>query len=184
MSGRLLLTGSLVVVAMACAACNPTTPESKHAVSQPSARASAALPPLHFTGHGTARHPIRIVQLDGKRTLYELLAHRLTGSESAKATISYLDDVQITFFARNGSQLRAKAPHATVDEGAGTLTLLGGVHARTATGLLLQCDTLRYSRGANALHGEGHVVMTDPQGLRATGTRFDSDLSFTNVRMR
>jgi hypothetical protein len=61
---------------------------------------------------------------------------------------------------------------------------LGGVAARTASGATLHCTQLVYDRRSGLLHGNGDVVITDPNGFRATGQTFDSDLSLSHVRMR
>ena len=80
--------------------------------------------------------------------------------------------------------LLAQAPTATIDQATGIVGLEGGVHARNSKGVTLQCDRLTYDHTTEMLHGEGHVIITDPDGLRATGNRFDSNVALTNARMQ
>jgi hypothetical protein len=50
--------------------------------------------------------------------------------------------------------------------------------------MTLECTQLVYDRATAMLHGTGNVVVTDPKGFRATGSSFDSDISFTHMRMQ
>jgi lipopolysaccharide assembly outer membrane protein LptD (OstA) len=90
----------------------------------------------------------------------------------------------MTFWDKQGSQLIADAPEATIDQAKGIVELEGGVHARNAEGVVLQCDTLTYDHTTEMLHGEGHVIITNPDGFRATGHRLDSNVALTDTRMQ
>jgi lipopolysaccharide assembly outer membrane protein LptD (OstA) len=80
--------------------------------------------------------------------------------------------------------MTATAPQAIIDENTNSVTLVDGVHARTSTGMTLQCQTLTYDRLTAMLHGNGNVVIVDPKGFRGTGSSFDSDISLTHMRMQ
>ena len=97
---------------------------------------------------------------------------------------SVFADAHVTFTDRQGATIKASAPRAVVDETANTITLIDGVHARTSSGMTLQCRQLVYQRITGMLHGTGDVVVTDPKGFRATGSSFDSDISLTHMRMQ
>jgi lipopolysaccharide assembly outer membrane protein LptD (OstA) len=90
----------------------------------------------------------------------------------------------VTFRDRHGATIAATAPQAAVDQAANTVTLTNGVHARTSSGMTLECTQLIYDRATGMLHGTGNVVITDPKGFRATGSSFDSDISLTHIRMQ
>jgi hypothetical protein len=181
-SGRTILA---VAVALSLAACNPQ--QEQHGTqngSSPTPVPTATPLSLTITGKGTDVRPVRLVDQKGNRKLYELLArsYQSAGSQgNARATFS---DVKVTFFDPKGETLEAAAPRAIVDETANTVTLEGGVKGKASTGMLLQCDTLVYSRATQMLHGEGHVVVSSSQGMRASGNRFDSDISLAHTRMQ
>ncbi|HMF28883.1 MAG TPA: hypothetical protein VKE42_08930, partial [Candidatus Cybelea sp.] len=100
------------------------------------------------------------------------------------AARAVFQQARVTFRDKQGGQIVATAPQAVVDQSANTVTLMNGVHARTSTGMTLECTQLVYDRASGMLHGTGNVVVTDPKGFRATGSSFDSDISLTHMRMR
>ncbi len=165
------------------AGCTPLAPKNQP-VASPTATASPSLPPLKFTGRGTAKQPVRMIQQKSNRKQYELIArsYESTGTQgSARAT---LHQVHVTFYSADGSTLVASAPNALVDQAAKTVTLLGGVRATSSSGMTLACDTLTYSARDEMIHGVGHVVAQGPNGLDATGNRIDSNISLTRTRMQ
>jgi hypothetical protein len=167
--------------------CNPQAPHGVSGASPPSPTPSAAPPHVasyHFSGHGTARQPIRIVQQRDNRKQYELLAHSYESDGPQGSARTRFQIVHVTFFARDGSRLIADAPRAIVDEIAKTVTLLPNVHAHKANGVSLVCDELIYMRGSATITGRGHVAISDAQGLHATGNRFDSDVTLSHIRMQ
>ncbi len=171
-----------LALAAAAAGCNPQAPKSSpRAAATP--RASATPLILHITAHGTAKQPVRLIDQVHNRVKYDLLASAMESEGAQGSTRVFLTDSHITFHAKDGSTLIATAPHAVVDQTKNTVTLLDGVHARTATGMTLQCDRLTYDRTKETLHGDGHVVVVDPKGFRATGSSFDSDVSLTHMHM-
>jgi len=179
---------ALLTVAMAAAvltACNPQPPHApSKATAGPTPTPTESSVPLHITGKGTKQRPIRIVQARGNLRQYELLArtYESNGAQgTARATFS---NVHVTFYGQGGSKLVADAPRALVDESANTVTLLDRVHARNSNGVKLECDQLVYSRDTGLLHGTGNVIITNPQGMRATGNQFDSDITLTQTRMQ
>lgn len=165
------------------AACNPQAPKP---TPSPSARATAAASPLvlKITGKGTARKPIRFSHQVHNRIDYDLLASSFVSKGPQADQRATFQNARVTFRDFKGSTVVANAPQALVDQTADTVTLFDGVHARTSAGMTLQCTQLVYSRASGMLHGTGAVVVTDPKGFRATGSSFDSDLSFTHMRMR
>jgi hypothetical protein len=139
---------------------------------------------LKITGQGTAHRPVHLIQQVHNRVDYDLLASSYESRGPAGATRAVFADARVTFRDRNGATFAATAPQAVVDQAANTVTLLGGVHARTSSRMTLQCTQLVYQRATGMLHGTGDVVVTDPKGFRATGSSFDSDISLTHMRMQ
>jgi LPS export ABC transporter protein LptC len=171
--------------ALALASCNPRSPGPE---VTPSATASPPpTPPLNLkvTGHGTASQPLRFVQQTrDNRKQYELIAHSFESKGAEGSVVGRVADPHITFWSKDGTSLAAQAPTATIDQATGIVGLEGGVHARNSAGVTLQCDRLTYDHTTEMLHGEGHVIITNPDGFRATGSRFDSNVDLTNARMQ
>jgi lipopolysaccharide assembly outer membrane protein LptD (OstA) len=92
--------------------------------------------------------------------------------------------VHVTFHSKDGSTLVADAPKAIVDQVTNTIEMLGGVHARNNLGTTLSCDSLTYDHLTEMIFGTGHVAFTSATGFRATGNRFESDISLTHTRMQ
>jgi hypothetical protein len=169
----------------ALAACNPQPPrQSGSASPAASGRATSAPVALRITGQGTRERPVHLFQQVHNRVDYDLVASSYESKGPQGSWRSVFQNARVTFRGRQGSRITATAPQAVVDETSNTVTLLGGVHARTASGMTLQCTQLVYQRESGMLHGTGNVVVVDPKGFRATGSSFDSDVSLTHMRMQ
>jgi hypothetical protein len=177
-----LLTLSL----LATAACNPQAPKAAPSPSASAPRPSTTTTPLvlKITGQGTVRRPVHLIQQVHNRVDYDLLASSYESKGAQGAARAVFQNARVTFRDRNGATFAAKAPQAVVDQTANTVTLSDGVHARTSSGMTLECTQLVYQRSTGMLHGTGNVVVTDPKGFRATGSSFDSDISLTHMRMQ
>ncbi len=172
---------------LAAAACNPQPPKATPPPPAAAHRRPAATPTplvLKITGKGTAHRPVHLIQQVHNRVDYDLLASSYESKGPQGAARAVFADARVTFHDRNGTTVFANAPQAVVDQTANTVTLQNGVHARTSSGMTLACTQLVYDRPTGMLHGTGDVVVTDPNGFRATGSTFDSDLSLTHMRMR
>lgn len=172
----------LLVVALA--GCNPQAPKSAATEAPLAPRAKPTALSLKITGRGTATEPVRIVQQQGNRKQYQLEARSYEGHGASGRLNALFQTVHATFYANDGTTLSADAPRAVVNESANTVTLDGGVRARNSAGMTLACDQLVYTRATGMIHGTGHVLITDPNGMRATGSRFDSDLTLTHTQMQ
>ena len=169
-------------LALAVAACNPAPQHSPAPSPSPARKATA--PSLHITGHGTSAQPVRIVQQKGNRVQYQMIAQSFESRGPQGRTRAVFSTVHVTFHDKDGSTLKATAPQAIVNQTTNTISLRNGVTARTASGVTLQCEQLVYDRRTEMLAGTGNVVITDPKGFRATGSRFDSDISLTHIHMK
>lgn len=175
---------ALVCIALLCA-CSPRQPI--RIASSPSASPSAPRgrgPWLHITGSGTARQPVRFVAMTrDNRKQYDLIANSFVSNGTQGTSVATFSIVHVTFYGKNGT-LVANSAQAIVDEAANTITLAGNVHARSSSGMTLTCDTLRYDKSSQMVHGEGHVAMTNGHGMRATGNTVDTDITLTHARMQ
>lgn len=127
---------------------------------------------------------MRWVWKAGNRVQYDLVARSYESNGAAGASVATFFASHVTFYGKNGSTLVADASQAIVDEVANTITLDGNVHAHSTSGMTLACDTLRYDRATEMLHGSGHVVITDAHGMRASGNSIDTDVTLTHARMQ
>lgn len=170
----------------AVAGCNPQAPKPTPAPSATRVQTRAKATPLvlKITGRGTANRPVHLIQQVHNRVDYDLLASSYESRGPQGGARAIFQDARVTFRDRNGSTIAAKAPQAIVDQAANVVTLTNGVHAHTSSGMTLECTQLVYDRPTGMLHGTGNVVVTDPKGFRATGSRFESDLSLTHIRMQ
>ena len=175
--------GAAVVIALA--ACNPKSPNG--GVSAPPSLSPGVTPSpvaLRISGHGTQKRPVRFVETKENRKLFEILTRSFQSKGAAGTAVLLYNNVNINFFGKDGSVLSATAPHATIDQRTNLVVMTGGVHAHNSAGMTLVCDTLTYDRSSEMVHGDGNVVITNPNGFRGTGNHFDSDTSLTNATMQ
>ena len=168
------------------AGCNPRPPKAmpSPATGPAKPRTSASPLVLKISGRGTANRPIHLFQQVHNRVDYDVLASSYESKGPQGSARAVFQQALVTFRDKQGGKIAAKAPQAVVDQAANTVTLMNGVHARTSSGMTLECTQLVYDRATGMLHGTGNVVVTDPKGFRATGSSFDSDISLTHMRMR
>ena len=155
-----------------------TTPRA-----QPSPSASA-FPKLHIQSRGSASQPVSIVQQIGNRRVYELVARSSDSTmQSQTNSKGVFRQTRVTFYSADGSSLTGAAPIATIDTAAETVTLQGGVHAKSSDGVALDCDQLQYERRTGELIGTGNVHVVNPTGEALTGGSFRSDLRLSHVHV-
>ncbi len=177
------IAGALLVLAALCA-CNPSAQTTTTAT--PNASPSSSALSLKISGRGTTTQPVRIVeqQRDTGRVQYDLLASSYETLSEQAGSRAQFEHVRVTFHGKDGSTLVADAPKAIVDQVTNTIQMLGGVRARNNLGTTLTCDTLTYDHLTEMIYGSGHVAFTSATGFRATGNRFNSDISLTHTRMQ
>lgn len=176
-----------VLCAAVLAGCNPQPQHEAGGASSPSPTPTG-MPPLTITGHGTARQPVTVTgQRPGGRKAYRLLAKSYQSHAAQNLAQATFQQTQVTFYDKDGTTLQAQAPQARLDSRRKQVILLGGVHAKTSSGLTLVCDRLVYDNGTDLLHGEGNVRITGAQGGQQqvlTGNSFTSDIKLTRMTMR
>ncbi len=178
---------ALYAVLIVAAGCSP---KPQHAGPSPVAVTPAPsiseLPPITVRSHGDARQPVRIIQQQGNRKIYELVARSTTSSmQSQNQFRGRFLQTHVTFYSPDGSTLGGDAPVTQIDRANQTVTMQGGVKGRTSDGISLTCDELQYSRATGQLHGTGNVhIVKSTDGLSMTGGSFTSDLKLTQVHMQ
>jgi Lipopolysaccharide-assembly, LptC-related len=179
---RLEVAAGLCIVVLV--ACNPQ-PKATPAPAKPTPHLNKRAPlVLDIKGRGTATRPVHLIQQVHNRVDYDLLASSYESKGPQGSARAVFQDARVKFRDAKGSEVAATAPQAVVDQTTDTVTLRNGVVARSSAGMTLHCTQLVYDRLSGMLHGTGDVVVTDPKGFRATGSRFDSDISLTHMRMQ
>ena len=170
-------------LALLCA-CNPSAQTSGTPSPSPSPTSTSLS--LKITGRGTSSQPVRFVeqQANENRVQYDLVARSFESIGAQGSARVNFEHVRVTFHGKDGSTLIADAPKAIVDQVTNTIQMTGGVHARNTTGTTLSCDSLQYDHQTEMLYGTGHVSISSATGFKATGNRFESDISLTHTRMQ
>ncbi|MBV8117512.1 MAG: LPS export ABC transporter periplasmic protein LptC [Candidatus Eremiobacteraeota bacterium] len=177
---------TIALAAVFVSACNPQPEHAPRASAAPT-QAPTGVPPLRITGRSSARAPVRIVEQNASRRLYTLIARSYVSRSSGSAAQATFQDADVTFFAQDGTTLRALSPAAAVDERRRTVVMTGGVHATSSNGSTLTCDTLTYDRDTGLIYGDGNVRMTGRQGTTQqvlTGNSFTSNVTLTEMKMQ
>lgn len=173
-----------ILALVAIAGCNPQVPKGTASSNpQPTATVSPPLS-LKISGNGTTSRPVRIISQRGNRKQYELITRSFVSNSAPGAARATFPNVHVTFYAKDGTTLVADAPRALVDQTSNMVSLSGGVKAHNSAGMTLRCDDLVYDRKTEMIDGTGNVVITDLNGLRATGNRFQSDITLTHTQMQ
>jgi lipopolysaccharide assembly outer membrane protein LptD (OstA) len=180
----MILRALAAAALVALAACNPKAPST--VTPKPSLSPGATPSPvaLRISGHGTEKQPVRFVETKQNRKQFEILTRSFQSKGAAGNAVLSYDDVKIAFYGKDGSVLNATAPEATVDQRSNLVVMSGGVHAHNSAGVTLQCDTLTYDRSTEMIHGDGNVVITNPNGFRGSGNHFDSNVALTDAKMQ
>jgi LPS export ABC transporter protein LptC len=176
-----------LAAALAAAGCAPHGGASSAGSPAPHVSAAAPSPtpvPVHVRGFGTKAQPSVLTGRKQGRRIYVIRALAFEGDIAGSAEGSaVLDEPHITFVDRSGAVTTADAPKATVKQRDKSVLMTGGVHARTAEGAVLTCDTLRYDASTERFHGEGHVAVTGPNGDQLTGDHLDGDVRLHDARV-
>jgi hypothetical protein len=166
------------------AGCAGRAPAPSSGEAAPAATATATPVPVHVVGQGNALTPAVMTWSKANRKVYTIRALSFVGNAVGGTNGSaVLDRPHITFIDRSGSSTVADAPKATVKQRDNSIDMMGGVRARTAEGGILTCDNLRYDATTERLHGEGHVVLTGPNGLQLSGDHLDGDVRLHDVKV-
>ncbi|MDP9017002.1 MAG: hypothetical protein M3N19_01610 [Candidatus Eremiobacteraeota bacterium] len=175
--------GLLLLCVAGCAPHGQGTAPSKEPRVSPSA--SSGLPPITIHSHGKSNEPVRIVEQQGNKKIYELQAQSTESSmESQSQFRGTFSKTHVTFYGSDGSNLVGDAPLTTIDKATQRVVMQGGVVGKTNDGMILRCDELQYNRSTGQLHGIGNVHIISAQGYSLTGGSFTSDLKLTHVHMQ
>ncbi|HEV2739911.1 MAG TPA: LPS export ABC transporter periplasmic protein LptC [Candidatus Elarobacter sp.] len=172
------------LLAAGCAPHGAPVSTTSSPAASPTAAAAATPVPVHVHGFGTKQNPSVLTGRKQGRRIYVIRALAFEGDIAGSADGSaVLQEPHITFVDRSGANTIADAPKATVKQRDNTVFMTGGVHARTAEGAVLTCDTLRYDARGERFHGEGHIVVTGPNGTQLTGDHLDGDVRLHDARV-
>ncbi|MBV8689157.1 MAG: hypothetical protein JOZ59_03515 [Candidatus Eremiobacteraeota bacterium] len=177
----LALFVSLFAVGCGSHAASPGAQSTGAAQPAPS---GTPFPKLHIQSKGSATQPVRIIQQVGNRPVYELIARSSDSTlQSQTNSRGVFRQTRITFYNNDGSTLSGTAPIATIDTASETVTLEGGVRAKSSDGVAFDCDRVQYDRRSGQLLGTGNVHVVNPSGEALTGGSFRSDLRLSHVHV-
>jgi hypothetical protein len=173
-------TAFALAATAALVACSGPKSAAPPSAASPSPGASAAAEaagptptavPLSLRSNKVGSRYIYLTKQKANRKVYVLRADSETGQYFGGDTgRSDFVNPHVTFFATSGRVIVADAPAGTIVEKDKTVTMTGGVRARTDDGKTLTSDTLRYNDESETLYGDGNVVVTTPQGERLSGS--------------
>jgi LPS export ABC transporter protein LptC len=179
-----LLACACALLAAGCGPHGAPGPAARAPGASPTAAPSATAVPVHVHGFGTKDNPSVLTGRKNGRRIYMIRALAFEGDSAGSAdSTAVLHEPHITFVDRSGAATLVDAPKATVKQRDNTVFMTGGVHARTADGAVLTCDTLRYEARTERFHGEGHVTVTGPNGDQLTGDHLDGDVRLRDARV-
>jgi lipopolysaccharide assembly outer membrane protein LptD (OstA) len=170
----------IVAVAALVTGCHPAT-RSAPAQSSSLPTPTAAVP-VHVESQGNAAQPATFSASEHNRRIYFVTAKSSVGDRLADGTfVVALSQPHVVFYDRAGKTLSGDSPKALIVERNKTITMSGGVTARTQDGAVLTCDMLTYDGRVDRIHGEGNVVLTSARGDRLTGDAIDGDIRLNHV---
>jgi len=177
-----------VALALLCA-CNPKPAQHPRELASAAPSVSpSGLPPFRISSKGSSTQPVRIVEQQGNRKLYELVARSTESTVQSQTNFrGTFRQTQVTFYAADGGRLDGKAPTTAIDRASELVIMSGGVAARTSDGVLLTCDQLQYDRRTGLLNGNGNVKIVKPApdgSLTLTGASFESDLHLSHLKVQ
>jgi LPS export ABC transporter protein LptC len=179
--GCTLLAWACTVLAAGCGPHGAPSPDGSPA---PGSTARGTPVPVHVRGFGTKQNPSVLTGTKKGRRIYVIRSTSFEGDIAGSADgTAVLQETRIAFIDRSGAATIAEAPKATVKQRDKSVFMTGGVHARTAEGAVLTCDTLRYDAGTERFRGEGHVTVTGPAGERLDGDHLDGDVRLHDARV-
>ena len=169
---------------LAVAGCSSRPPSGTASPSPSPAGPFTPTPvPVHVLGVGSAHRPTVLTETKNNRRRFTVRALSMEGNLIGTDGAGVFSHPQVTFVDKSGAITVAVAPKATVQQRDNSIDMTGGVHARTADGGVLTCDDLRYDANRERLYGEGHVVLTGPNGLQLRGDHLDGDVRLHDVRV-
>jgi hypothetical protein len=183
---RALVLSALALLA-ACTGGNGQQGAPATATPQASAsvrpRPTPTAVPIRIHSQRVGSKYIYLTEHKKSRVVYVLRADSNTSIRLAEgAGHSTFTLPHVTFYS-GPRTIVADAPLATVEEKDRSVLMSGGTHAKTDKGMTLTSDTLRYDDAAERLHGEGHVIVTTPQGTELRGDVFDYDMRTTEMHV-
>jgi len=174
----------LALVALLIACGNPAAPAPGGASPAPAPTPTQL--PLHVTSNGANGQYTTLTEMKHLRMIYIVRADSFIADTTAGHTATgsgSFDRPHITFVDRSGARTIADAPEAVLTSADKSVLMTGGVRARSQDGNVLSCDRLRYDGNTERIHGDGHVVMTTPNGLTLVGDEIDGDARLADVRV-
>ena len=174
---RGLVAAALIAAAAACS--HPSAPPSGAAGSTPSPKPTQGIYRIH--GRGVDGLPVKVQDIVKGAPVYVLKASDVYYSTSSNKG-RFLNDT-IYFYKGSAVRLTIAAPTADLNRTTYDFVLTGGVRAKSAQGVTLDCDVMSYNGYTKLLTATGHVRAVDAQGDVLTGDKAVADLDLQRIHM-
>ena len=161
-------------------------PPSGSALPSQAASPAAQTQPITAISRGTGNQPARyIVRNPQGKIIYDVRSIKVVYNRATDGTSeATFTKPDVIFHDKTGHTMIAQAPQAVAHDKDKSVTMSGGVHAKTDDGKILTCDTLTYDAKNEQIHGAGNVVLTDTKtNQAASGQSLQSDLSFEHLTL-
>lgn len=167
------------VICVALTACSRTSSPPTGATPKPAPKPTAGIYLIH--GRGSAGRPVKVEDIVKGKPVYVLKASDVYYSTSSNKG-RFLNNT-IYFYKGSVVRLTLTAPTADVNRTTYDFVLTGGVRAKSAQGVTLDCDVMAYNGYTQLLTATGNVRAVDAQGDVLTGDKAVADLDLQQVHM-
>lgn len=188
------LAGLLALGAAGCSPKPPPRPEPSGTARAPSQATASPAPvtaspeaspgPIKAVSRGTERQPARYIVRDKSgAVVYDIRSSTVTYDRASDGSgVATFADPQVVFHSRSRRTVVADSPKAVAHDRDKSVTMTGGVHAKTDDGKMLTCSTLTYDARDQRILCEGDVVLRNTAtNQTASGERLVTDPDFDHV---
>ncbi len=185
MRARALAACAAGALAALCAGCSAPSKNASEHPGAPSPSSRPTVPPITIRSQRVGSRYVYLTKRrkdGGEEYTLRSDANVIESGGSGGGWSTFVNP-HIVFVGRTGERLTADARRAVILQQQKSMLMSGDVLARTADGVRLRCDRLRYDEMDERLHGDGNVVVTTPRGERLTGDRVDADLRLSEMRI-
>lgn len=173
------IAAGLAMLFVASAGCSHANSPSGSGTPTPSPKPTAERYLIH--GSGSAGRPVKVQDIVKGKAVYVLKATDVYYSTSSNKG-RFLNNT-IYFYKGSTVRLTLTAPTADLNRTSYDFVLTGGVRAKSALGVTLDCDVMAYNGYTQLLTATGNVRAVDAQGDVLTGDKAVADLDLQQIHM-
>jgi LPS export ABC transporter protein LptC len=178
-AGAHAIAAAFAMLFVASAGCSHANSPSGSGTPTPSPKPTAERYLIH--GSGSAGRPVKVQDIVKGKAVYVLKATDVYYSTSSNKG-RFLNNT-IYFYKGSTVRLTLTAPTADLNRTSYDFVLTGGVRAKSALGVTLDCDVMAYNGYTQLLTATGNVRAVDAQGDVLTGDKAVADLDLQQIHM-